>query len=84
MLSCFCLCQNGIAGSSNREYYAPVERLVNELQLFDEALIDAMNAVVSLMRSPWSLACLLEAAGPLALERCGALLERWTAEPFAG
>jgi len=58
--------------------------VVGHCELFDEALIDGMNAVVSVIRSPWSLACLLEAAGPLALERCGALLERWIAEPFAG
>jgi hypothetical protein len=50
------------------------------LELFDQALADALNAVIALVRSPWSLAYLLEAAGPLALERCGALLERWVAQ----
>ena len=49
-------------------------------ELFDEALLGAMNNVVAVVRSPWSLAYLLEAAGPLAVERCGALLERWVAE----
>jgi hypothetical protein len=49
-------------------------------ELFDETLLDAMNAAVALVRSPWSLAYLLEAAGPLALERCGAILDRWIAE----
>jgi hypothetical protein len=34
-------------------------------------------AVVELVRAPWSLAYLPEAAGPLALERCGAILDRW-------
>jgi len=48
---------------------------VGHFALFDEALLDAMNIAVGLARSPWSLACLLEAAGPLALERCGALLD---------
>jgi hypothetical protein len=54
------------------------------LELFDPPLVDALNAVVALVRSPWCLACLLEAAGPVALERCGALLERWVAQGEAG
>jgi len=38
-----------------------------------------MNVAEALVRSPWSLAWLLEAAGPLALERCGTILaERFT------
>jgi len=48
--------------------------VVGHFQLFDENLRDAMNTAVSLLRSPESLACLLEAAGPLALERSGAIL----------
>jgi hypothetical protein len=40
-----------------------------------------LNAAVALMRSPWPLAYLLEAAKPLALERCGAILDRWLVEP---
>ena len=43
--------------------------------LFDENLRDAMNTAIALLRSPESLAWLLEAAGPLALERCGAILD---------
>jgi hypothetical protein len=58
--------------------------VVGHFELFDEALLDAMNTVVALSRSPWSLACLLEAAGPLALERCGAMLERWVSESRQG
>jgi hypothetical protein len=58
--------------------------LVGRFELFDEALLDALNAVVSVIRSPWSLACLLEAAGPLALERGGAILDRWISEAFGG
>lgn len=49
---------------------------VGHFELFDEPLLDAMNTAVGLVRSPWSLAYLLEAAGPLALERCGALLDQ--------
>ena len=50
--------------------------VVGHFALFDEALLDGVNLLASLVRSPWSLAYLLEAAGPLALEHCGALLER--------
>jgi hypothetical protein len=48
--------------------------IVGHFELFDEALLDALNVTVSLVRSPQSLAYLLEAAGPAALERCGAIL----------
>ncbi|HEX7184572.1 MAG TPA: hypothetical protein VF756_22285 [Thermoanaerobaculia bacterium] len=54
---------------------------VGRLRLFDEALVDALNVAVSLVRSPQSLAYLLEAAGSLALERCGALLDRRVFDP---
>ena len=54
------------------------------LELFDQALVEAMNNAVAVVRSPWSLAYLLEAAGPLTLERCGAILERWIAEGGTG
>ncbi len=53
--------------------------VVGHFELFDEALLDALNAAAALVRSPWSLACLLEAAGPVATERCGAILDRWVA-----
>jgi len=49
--------------------------VVGHLQLFDENLRDGMNSAVSLLRLPVSMAWLLEAAGPLALERCGAILD---------
>jgi hypothetical protein len=48
--------------------------VVGRFELFDEPLLDAMNVAVGLARSPQSLAYLLEAAGPVALERCGAIL----------
>jgi hypothetical protein len=53
-------------------------------ELFDPPLVDALNTLVAVVRSPWCLACLLEAAGPVALARCGALLERWVARGEAG
>jgi hypothetical protein len=45
------------------------------LALFDERLVDALHVVEMIVRSPESLADLLEAAGSLALERAGAILE---------
>ncbi|HEV2854829.1 MAG TPA: hypothetical protein VHC97_18690 [Thermoanaerobaculia bacterium] len=48
---------------------------LGHLAFFDENLIAALHVVETLVRSPESLANLLEAAGPLALERAGAILE---------
>jgi len=44
-------------------------------QLFDEKAFDAMNVLIHLLRTPESLAYVLEAAGSVALERCGAILD---------
>ena len=49
--------------------------VVGHAEQFEEPLIDAVNVAVSLVRSPLSLAQLLEAAGAVALERCGAILD---------
>jgi hypothetical protein len=48
---------------------------VGTLALFDERLIEALHVVERLIRSPEALANVLEAAGPLTLERAGALLD---------
>jgi len=48
---------------------------LGHLALFDESLIEALHVVETLVRAPESLANLLEAAGPIALERAGAILE---------
>ncbi len=48
---------------------------VGHLALFDERLVDALHVVESLTRSPEALANLLEAAGPLALEHAGVILD---------
>ena len=48
---------------------------VGHLALFDESLVDALHVVESLTRSPMALANLLEAAGPLALEHAGVILD---------
>ena len=55
------------------------EEVAGRLRLFDEALVDALNVVAHLLQSPESLSWLLEAAGAVALERCGAILDERTA-----
>jgi hypothetical protein len=49
--------------------------VIGHLELFDERLIEALHVAESLVRSPEALASLLEAAGPVALERAGAILD---------
>jgi hypothetical protein len=48
---------------------------VGSLELFDERLIEALHVAAGLLRSPESLALLLEAGGQVALERAGAILD---------
>jgi hypothetical protein len=55
------------------------EELAGHLRLFDEALVAALNVAAHLLQSPESLAWLLEAAGAVALERCGAIIAERTA-----
>jgi hypothetical protein len=49
--------------------------VVGCLELFDPNLIEALQVVEGLLRSPEALAVLLEAAGQVALERAGAILD---------
>ncbi|HYG63200.1 MAG TPA: hypothetical protein VEL74_11515 [Thermoanaerobaculia bacterium] len=56
-------------------------RPIGFLQLFDERAIDALNVVIHLLQSPESLAYVLEAAGSVTLERCGAILDERAAAP---
>jgi hypothetical protein len=63
-------------GTAGYEVVLEDRTAVGHFDLFDEPLLDAVNVAVGLARSPWSLAYLLEAAGPLCLERCGAVLDR--------
>ncbi|HYG63327.1 MAG TPA: hypothetical protein VEL74_12150 [Thermoanaerobaculia bacterium] len=51
--------------------------------LFEERAVDAMNVLVHLLRSPEALAFVLEAAGAVALERCGAILDERVAADMA-
>ena len=53
----------------------PDGQVIGFLALFDESLVEAAHVVESLVRHPESLANLLEAAGGLALERSGAILD---------
>ncbi|HYG61938.1 MAG TPA: hypothetical protein VEL74_05120, partial [Thermoanaerobaculia bacterium] len=51
------------------------DEMAGRLRLFDEVLVDGMNVAIHLLQAPESLAWLLEAAGAVALERCGAILD---------
>jgi hypothetical protein len=42
-------------------------------------VVDAMNVVIHLLQAPESLAFVLESAGAVALQRCGAILDERTA-----
>ncbi|HYG64958.1 MAG TPA: hypothetical protein VEL74_20415 [Thermoanaerobaculia bacterium] len=48
--------------------------VIGHLAVFDDKLIDALHVVECLLRSPEALASLFEAAGPVILERAGAIL----------
>ena len=61
-----------LAGYPLRE---PTGSIAGYLHLFDESLTGALHVVETLVRSPESLANLLEAAGAIALERAGAILD---------
>jgi hypothetical protein len=68
------------AGAEGFALIAGVDRegepeVAGHLRLFDEALVSALHVADSLLRSPESLALLLEAAGKVALERTGAVLD---------
>jgi hypothetical protein len=56
-------------------------KVAGHLELFDEALIGALHVLDCVLRSPEALANLLEAAGGLALERAGAILDQRFPEP---
>jgi hypothetical protein len=49
--------------------------VIAHLTHFDEKLVDALHVLESILRSPDALANLLEAAGSVALERAGAILD---------
>jgi hypothetical protein len=49
--------------------------IVGHVALFDESFVDALHVAGVLVRLPGSLACLLEAAGQVSLERAGAILD---------
>jgi hypothetical protein len=49
--------------------------VAGHLRLFDEGLVSALSTADALLRSPECLAFLLEAAGKVALDRAGTILE---------
>ena len=51
-------------------------QLAGHIALFNEPLVAALHVVELIVSSPESLADLLEAAGSLALERAGAILDQ--------
>ncbi|HYH46148.1 MAG TPA: hypothetical protein VEG34_10710, partial [Thermoanaerobaculia bacterium] len=51
-------------------------QVVGWLRLYNPDLVGALHVLESVVRSPAALASLLEAAGPLALERVGQILRR--------
>jgi hypothetical protein len=53
-------------------------RVVGHLPWHHQELVAALNHLDALVRSPWALAAVLEAAGASALARVGALLARRT------
>lgn len=55
---------------------APPGNPVGHLRDFDEALADGLRLAAALVRSPLALARLLEAAGQVALEQAGRILDR--------
>jgi len=55
--------------------------LAGFFQLFDEKALDALNVVIHLIQAPEALAYMLEAAGSVTLERCGAILDERAAAP---
>ena len=62
-----------LAGYALRD---PAGSVLGHLAVFDESLRDALHVVETILRSPEALANLLEAAGSLALERAGAILDQ--------
>jgi hypothetical protein len=54
--------------------------VAGQFQIFDQHLLDGMNDGVHLLGSPASLACFLEAAGAITLERTGAIFDERLSE----
>ena len=63
------------AGPHGFAVKSPSGEVVGHLELFDERLLDGLCCGESLLRLPQSLADLLEAAGQVALERAGTILD---------
>jgi hypothetical protein len=71
-------------GTEETRYGHPVlreGRIVGYVQVFDQQLIAAMNAVDGVTRSPESLALMLDATSGAGLEHAGRILAEGLAEP---
>jgi hypothetical protein len=72
------------AGSEGFDFLLDDGEVVGQCENFDQPFCDAIHAVVSVLRSPRSLADEMEAAGSIALERSGVILEARVAAGAGG
>jgi hypothetical protein len=63
------------SGSDGFAVESAFGEVVGHCELFDENLILALHMAEGLLRSPEGMADVLEAAGPVCLERAGAILD---------
>jgi hypothetical protein len=63
------------AGPEGFDFLLDDGEVVGQCECFDQPFCDAIHAVVSVLRSPLSLAHELEAAGSITLDRSGAILD---------
>jgi hypothetical protein len=74
--------EGDVAGPPPAAPPADPANLVGHLRDFDEGLADALQVAAALVRSPVALARLLEAAGYVALEQAGRILDRNVHHPM--
>jgi hypothetical protein len=72
------------AGAEGFDFLLDSGEVVGQCECFDQPFCDAIHAVVSVLRSPRSLADELEAAGSITLDRSGAILDGRVAAEAAG
>jgi hypothetical protein len=74
---------NPEAGPEGFDFLLDDGEVVGQCENFDQPFCDAIHAVVSVLRSPRSLADELEAAGSITLDRSGAILDARVAASVA-
>ena len=72
------------AGPQGFDFLLDDGEVVGQCENFDQPFCDAIHAVVSVLRSPRSLADELEAAGSITLDRSGAILDARVPAETAG